>query len=433
MRGTSSVRPSGVPERRASEAGFALVEVIVSAVLLIGLALSTLAVLDQSGRSASANRSRGVASSLAQADLDRLRQTPIATLANLRQTQTKPVSGIDYTVVSRADWVTDATGLVTCAGTPGQAQYLKIRSTVTWPQMNGVQPVVAESIVAPGVSALGPNRGAMTAKIVNDAGAGVQGVPVNVGGYGDVTDAGGCVVFGNLPAGNVTVTIGAGSDFVNKDGVRPVVQTQTIVGAQTAQLSPAVSMDHAGTVNVSLLDDASPANPAKWYQVSFGNSGMSAPRKFPATAPASTTSSVTATDLYPFVAPYPVYAGNCSGNDPTTYLGTASAGSVVVPAGAAANVTVTMPLVTITGQGAAVAYSVKPAMGASCTGAIARTTVSSWPQSVALPYGIYTVCVDNGTRFKTATVNNTPAGGTPSPSRTPTVDVSSGTTSGKCT
>ena len=99
-------RPAG-----DGEAGFALIEVIVSAVLLIVLALAMLPVLDISASRAGTNRSRSVASNLAKDEQQRLRSLDVSqSLSNYRGTQTKTVDGVDYTVSSRTDWVRDDSG-----------------------------------------------------------------------------------------------------------------------------------------------------------------------------------------------------------------------------------------------------------------------------------------------------------------------------------
>jgi hypothetical protein len=225
----------------------------------------------------------------------------------------------------------------------------------------------------------------------------------------------------------MTVTIGAGTDFVNKDGVRPVVQTQTIVGAQTSQLSPAVSMDHAGTATVNIVDDATPTpNAVSWPTVSLANSGMSGgvnPRRF--TRANATDTSIAGADLFPFISPYAVYAGNCAGNNPSSnvYTGsTVTPAAVLVPAGGTAGVGATLPRVklNISGAGTNPWVLIKPKTSDSrmsgCTETFARQQVTSATPLIPLPYGVWTVCVDNGKAGGTwkwasnITYYNTPAG-----------------------
>src|SRR4051812_31948176 len=82
MRGTSSRGPDHTGSRMASEAGFALIEVLVSAVLVIVLATATLGIIERAGRQAGNDRSRSLATAIAQADQDRLRAMPVAQLYN---------------------------------------------------------------------------------------------------------------------------------------------------------------------------------------------------------------------------------------------------------------------------------------------------------------------------------------------------------------
>ncbi len=160
------------------EAGFALIEVMVSAVLLVILALSTLSVIDRSQATSSNNRSRDVAAQLAQSEQDVIRQMPITALAGGYHTVNVPtkVGEITYSVSSDADWVTDSGGAVTCS-TSGRVAYLRSTSTVTWPGMGSIKPVTADAIVDPGVAALGANKGALTVLLTKADGTGTRASP----------------------------------------------------------------------------------------------------------------------------------------------------------------------------------------------------------------------------------------------------------------
>jgi Tfp pilus assembly protein PilV len=57
----------------ASEEGFALIEVVVSAAVLVILVLGVLAAVDAVSGTAGANQSKTVAATLAEKDLERLR------------------------------------------------------------------------------------------------------------------------------------------------------------------------------------------------------------------------------------------------------------------------------------------------------------------------------------------------------------------------
>src|SRR4051812_20890528 len=109
--------PYRTPRLLREDDGFGLIEVMVSAVLVVVLALATLKLLDGAQRVSSNNRSRDVAAQLAQSAQDAIRQMPITALAGGYHPgpATQQVGGITYTIDSTADWVQDSGGPVTCS------------------------------------------------------------------------------------------------------------------------------------------------------------------------------------------------------------------------------------------------------------------------------------------------------------------------------
>ena len=65
-----------------------------------------------------------------------------------------------------------------CSTSTSRTGYLRIQSTVSWPDMRGSRPIVAASLVSPPNGTVISNRGAIGIKILNEANAGVQGVSV---------------------------------------------------------------------------------------------------------------------------------------------------------------------------------------------------------------------------------------------------------------
>jgi hypothetical protein len=82
--GLRSIR-SSASHARSDERGVMLVEILVSAVSLVGMGLATFAVLDRAGEASGMNRARSVATGLAQADQDQMRQLPYQELLNRSQ------------------------------------------------------------------------------------------------------------------------------------------------------------------------------------------------------------------------------------------------------------------------------------------------------------------------------------------------------------
>ena len=205
--------------------------------------------------------------------------------------------------------------------------------------------------------------------------------------------------------------------------------------------SASVSLGLATSIPITVKKDATTTG--TWGAVSV-KSGTFRRVLLPA-PPATTASSYTATSLYPWAGGYSVYAGNCIGNDPTTYgvnaatFGAAFPGFSVasVPGGNTAPASAylrgtpsfTAKPASSTGKlfynfkvSATASQMQRTSPETSCGGTSTGTVGSlvaggtGTIPPVYLPYGIWDGCVDNGVkRSPTFTVNNTPAGGTPAP------------------
>jgi Tfp pilus assembly protein PilV len=341
-------RTSGPAAR--GEAGFALVEVMVSAVLLIVLALAMLPVLDISASRAGTNRSRSVASNLAKDEQQRMRSLDVSqSLSNYRGTQTKTVAGVDYTVTSRTDWVRDDSGQVSCTTDKNAVQYLKLTTTVTWPRMNGTQPVLQESLLASPVGEYGTNVGTLVVQVSKADGSPAPGLSVGAAGLSDVTNALGCAVFANVTAGSTVVNLSS-PGWVTPAGAPAISDPVTVVAGQTTL--NAQQYDVAGTVPVTFdtrsQTDASVVA-SKWRSVTASHSALLTPRRFGSGSTDQTQ--ILATPLFPFTSGYTIYAGNCAGNDPAAYQTNyfaSNAGLMKVPPGTTtAPVAVRTPTITV--------------------------------------------------------------------------------------
>jgi Tfp pilus assembly protein PilV len=430
-------RPAGL----ADQSGFALIEVMVSAVLVVVLATATLSIIERSGASAAGNRQRTTAVSLAQADQDTMRQSPISALLNLHTSVDQKVAGTTYTIKSDAVWLRDAGGKVSCSSNSARAEYVKITSAVNW--VGHPTPVVLESYMSPGVA--GVQNGALTVRLKSDLGVGTPGIPVSVaGGPSGVTDADGCVVLANLTPGPNTVSWGSnGSGYVDRNGTTLVSESVSIATGQTAQIERLY--DKSADATVKFVDESGAA--VKWQGASVVHASITVPttgiRSFANPLSAFATQA-TASKLFPFVAPYSVYAGTCAGNAPTTWLSTATM-PTIAPAPGSSNSTVNVKTPTVavlvTNNGAATGtpvgnaiISVKPQSTTKmtgCTEKISRAngigstsatqirtnpTGSTYPgyAFLNLPYGQWKVCADDGAKMGNSPLNNTPFGTTTS-------------------
>ena len=116
-----------------SEAGVTLIEMVISATILVIIALAVMATLDTASSSTAANRGRTVASALAEQDQERMRGMSAVELSNYHPDPGHDnVGRVEYTVESRSEWVRDSTGgAETCTANTKQADYMRITSTVT--------------------------------------------------------------------------------------------------------------------------------------------------------------------------------------------------------------------------------------------------------------------------------------------------------------
>jgi Tfp pilus assembly protein PilV len=428
MPGSPCRRNVSTPQLARDEAGFALIEVIVSAVLLIVLSLSTLSVIDRAHATSSNNRSRDVAAQIAQSEQDVIRQMPISSLAGGYHTVDVPraVGNITYNVSSDADWVTDSGGAVTCS-TTGRVAYLSSTTTVTWPGMGTVKPVTVDAIVDPGVAALGANKGALTVLLSGADGGGTEGITVSAGGVSSVTDENGCAVLANLDAGPQTLTYNTGG-YVDKDGVTSISKPVTI-GAGT--ISQATGFyDSAGQINETIVDDSATPQPADWPKVGIDHAQRSTPTLLSVST--DSTSSNASIPVFPFASSYKAYVGSCTGNDPsnTLYTNAGAAPGAQVNPGQTKTVTVTMRKVTFDFGSLAAATGttlrvspdtaapsmVPSAPSVACTGlfTVSAPPVGSTPAigpqpdatgkiTVPLPYGVWRACA---TKFVGSPTNN---------------------------
>jgi hypothetical protein len=304
----------------ASEEGFGLIEVVISAAVMVLITLGILAALDSVSHTAGANQAKTVASTLAEKDLERMRGLRTSDLNNLaklepasRQVQ---VGDVLYTIVSKAQAVDDSTGKdISCAIPSGKGEYLRITSTVTSPITGGaVKPVVMSSIVAPQ-----PGQGTLTALVKNAAGSPVKDLPVQAVGPTPKTvntNEGGCAVFGDMEAGSYTLRLNQ-TGWVDPDGNQLVEKNATVSAGNLTTVeflydrAASFTVKAVTVVNGSQRDDQAPG-------MFVAHTGLASLYK----NITATATSYRFTGLFPFTTPYKVYAGSCTGNDPVKVAST---------------------------------------------------------------------------------------------------------------
>jgi Tfp pilus assembly protein PilV len=388
---------------RTDESGFGLIEVLVSALLVVLVSSGVYLGLDAASATSGINKHRSISTYLAQQDQDRMRAMAVTELSNYRETRTQTVGKVAYTIASSSSWVGDGTGTASCTSGSAQANYLRIASSVTWPGMT-IKPVTIESVVAPPSGSFGVNQGSLAVQVRDRNGAGVQGVSVALTGpqtYTDVTNAAGCVLWGYLPVGSYTVTL-IKAGYVDPQGIAQPSKSAGVVGESTTTL--AFDYDGGGQVKATYETlTAAGGTPAAANGLSFTLVTSHQPVPLPPFGDGQPHASFTSGTVYPYSDPYSAYAGSCAGADPNAY-GAPQQFVTVAPGGVAYN--------GAPESGATVKLT---ATGTGCSAVTARTTGSDgYLTDRALPYGPYSVCVqDAAGRKKTGTVSNTAATGVP--------------------
>ena len=310
-----------IADRLRAEDGFGIVEVMVSAIIVVIISLSTFAALDAAGRTADRNKSRSVASSLAQDDLERLRSVKITDLAALgasaqvsgpcvagegARCREVVVDGEKYYVRSKGEYLAGTAGSDNCASDDEAPKYLKITSTVSWDSMGTTRPVTANSLRATPSGTIG-DFGSLAVDINGRTGAGQAGIPVTItpdataAANGGVTTTAatndkGCVLFGYIATGRYTVTFSKAGYVLAQNPNAPSV-TETAVVAADSIASKSYQYDQAGGAAVNYRTNnafggTTWTTPANGTEFMIRNAQLGTPSfKTFSNAPAATTAS----------------------------------------------------------------------------------------------------------------------------------------------
>jgi Tfp pilus assembly protein PilV len=405
MRARVNRRPSRL---LAEQSGFTVIEVMVTAVLVVMIGVGVLGGLDSAALTSGANKSRSIAASLAEDDLERMRGMTVSDLSNLRETRTTTVQGVPFEIESRAQWVSDQSGNISCRAGLVRADYMAVSSTVTWPDMRNIAPVRSDTIIAPANGTFGPNQGSLAVEIKDRAGRGVPGLDVALAGpeaQSDATNVDGCVLWGYLESGAYTISF-ARQGWVDPQGVSNVTKDTDV--PSMAVSTAAFDYDVAAEVRVNVETKVGPNPPqsANAEYVSVGHSSLAPPgtRVF---GSGSSSSTYTLSSLFPFTSGYSVYSGNCAGANPLNYGQNAL---VTLGPGDSQSFAVREPALNVTVRdggsprsGARVTFT---AIGSGCSGTMRPGTTdsagqlpSSWDPGI--PYGPYDVCATFNSRSRT--------------------------------
>lgn len=403
---------------RAQDGSF-LVEAMVSALIIVVVGLGVLEAIDRSASLGGQQEAQAIAGNLAQSEQEQVRALPLAQQARLSRTRAADVDGHAYSIASRAQWITDASGDAGCT-TTATADYLKVSTVVTWNNMGGRSPVTLESLIAPGVRSFGSGQGSLAVQVTDRDGNGVSGLQLGLSGaatLSDTTSASGCVLWGYLDAGSgYTLGFSRPPDYVTPDGQQVVSKPVTVVGDQTSNV--ALQYDRGGYLQTSFVTKktrfgATQATNPEFAHVSHSGGG--------GVTVSYATGGTTAVSplLFPFTSAYTVQADKCSASDlpatPPASDPTTPAPPTQVAATVVSGVTTTTAVVRIPSPNLRVVSGTTPVIGATVRvttgcGTVYRRTTSTDGQldDPGFPFSTsLAICVSDGTRRVETTRANT--------------------------
>jgi Tfp pilus assembly protein PilV len=441
--------------RTSDDAGFALVETIVSAVVLLVIALATLAAVDRAQSTSGFGKNRSVAAALAEQDQARLRGLPTASLSSYRfnhaSSRVVNVNGLNYTVASAVDWIRDSTGgTQSCTSDTSQAEYLKMTSTVS---ANAIKPITITSLDSAPL-AYSSGRGTLAVKVLDGADQPVTGLVVNISGgisASDSTNSVGCAVFPLIPAGtyHATYQVQSPDVWVDESGTNAIDATKIVNAGATALLP--LHYDRAGQLTVKFETNSGTATapvitPSRGWTAGAFNTGVPGGglRPFSIATTATPQPSIAMTNLYPFRSVYQTFAGQCTSSSPENAIPDAAwfstggglGDAVIVPPGNTSGVvTVRQPPIRAvvrngssgTSPVVANANVVLTPKDAACTTKVKMSTdtlgrlnkgsfdfgapFGTVPYDPGVPFGKYDLCIDaviSGNRRKYQTASASP-------------------------
>jgi Tfp pilus assembly protein PilV len=312
-------------ETTHAEGGFALIEVLVSALVLAIVAAGVMALLEATTHSAASERRQAEAHALAQEDQARLRSLRLSALNRLNEERSVAIDGTTFTVTSQGTFINNSTRQpAACTSGTTSADYVRITTSVTWARAH--QPVVMQSIVSPSNGSLDPNHGTLVIKANTPAPSSepIASLPLSGSGPGTFsgsTDSTGCANFADLPAGTYTVTP-TSTTLVGKDGQYP---HSTQIGV-TAGGTSTLTLEYAKPASIPVefetrLSSTEAYKPTKLDSAYLSDQTGTASYWTPTKA---RQLSFTASPIFPYSDEPTIWAGSCAGNIPESSSGKVS-------------------------------------------------------------------------------------------------------------
>lgn len=387
-----------------------LIEVLVSASILLTVSTGVVLVLLTSHEQSALQRSKALATDVAQTKLDALRAVGYNDLRPLNETTTLSEGGVQFTVVSTATPVTQSDAPTGCV-TSRARDYMSLKTTVSWAKMGTRKPVVLQTMVAAPVGA----GGGLVVSVTGATGQAIPGIPVSLtpGGGAATSDASGCARWDAVSAGSGYALAASVAGYVQPNGQQDVnITGLNIAAEETAQKS--FAYDRGGSVRLRFQQKTTGAS--AWTDVD--------PDALPADVMLAASDNITkpvvpvagavgsAGLFYPYSSTaYSVYADNCTAAKPATgspSLSTLITAGGVMPSASTASI-LQLPNLNarvLNGNTASTKIWVKTACGTIIgpRAIVADGTL----KNPGLPYGSgFTVCAVDGSKKASRTVDNT--------------------------
>ena len=330
-----------VRARIASQRGFTLIEVLVSALITTLIATAVAGALITNTDIISNQTNRSEAETLAEQDQERLKGLSAEQLDNLSQTYNVTADGTPFTIKSQA-WYLSTTNGQSCSTSGGaSATNFKTISTVTNTNSAGTTTSLAtdESVISPDAG------GSLLVQFHDQTANPLSGVSLSATGPesdAGTSDATGCVIFSGLNTGTYNLTY-TDNGYVDPNGNASAI-TDTATVASTGIGAPGrgnpIALGQAGglTGNFKMTVGASTytayTGGLAWFSSGGAGIPMAAYRKNAETAPAvasqlqtTNVAGATGTGLFPFVSSqnpvtytnnYQMWAGTCRQEQPPT-------------------------------------------------------------------------------------------------------------------
>jgi type II secretory pathway pseudopilin PulG len=349
---------SSKPVHSSSEGGFMLIEVLISAMLVVLIGVGVFTGLAGANHATVNERRNAQATVVAQQDEERLRGLPVEELTQIGSTThnvaengmcvegstgawkywngaatiscealTAPFKGATYTgavftVKSSAEFVTASKEALTCETEKGTTDYIETTSSVTWPSIGTHAPINQSSLVAV------PKSGTLIVKVTNRNNEAVPGATVEAYDPAtattptatETTPASGCVVFGDLAEGTAKA-VASKEEWIAKNGkTKPESPSVTITTTKPAEAS--LVLQEPGEIEAKFVNSSNQPVESSTF-VAHQNEMGSPPFSVGGEAGKVATSALLG-KLFPFVtpghpftnSPYIIYAGDCEANKP---------------------------------------------------------------------------------------------------------------------